>query len=322
MIPFREFLEGIRPAVNRRIEEVANGTGEVDPGVLPLLIKGKRMRAGLLLRIHADLTWATAPNHQALDLACAVELAHAASLILDDMLDGDIVRRGVPSLHLTRGEGRAVLDAVGILALPYALVAPYGAGYVAMLASVQQKMARGVAREIFGWPHLPAIPATDLYDAIISQKTGCLFSLAAAWGAMAAGAEGPVVAEFAKYGLSVGRAMQIADDIADLHVLAAGARDGRPGSETLLLQCVPAGNDPRQALGEVLDREIHGAAAVITGANRQRETFGQMVREIIDLTIAGGMPDDGTPPLVACPAPSRSDKYCSVSHFSEKPCRL
>ncbi|MFA7198922.1 MAG: polyprenyl synthetase family protein [Methanoculleus sp.] len=301
MIPFREFLERIRPAVNQRIEEVASSEGAVDPGVLPLLTRGKRMRAGLLLRVHADLARTTAITRQALDLACAVELAHAASLILDDMLDGDTVRRGVPSLHLTRGEGRAVLDAVGILALPYALVAPYDAGYVAMLASTQQRMARGVAGEIFGGPRLPATPVTDRYDAIISQKTGCLFSLAAAWGAMVAGEEEPVVAGFASYGLSAGRAMQIADDIADLRLFTAGARDGRPGSETLLLQCVPAESDPRQALWQVLEREVRVAAAPIVGTNRQRETFGQVVREIVALTIAGGVPGDGTPPLAACP---------------------
>ncbi len=304
MIPFRDFLERIRPAVNRRIEEVTSGEDAIDPGVLPLLSKGKRMRAGLLLYVHAGLTRSSAPTCQALDLACAVELAHAASLILDDMLDGDTVRRGAPSLHLTRGEGRAVLDAVGILALPYALAAPYGAGYVAMLASAQQSMARGVAWEMLGGPGLPA---AELYDAIVARKTGRLFSLAAAWGAMAAGEEEAVVAAFANYGLSAGKAMQIADDIVDLHAHAAGARDSRPGSEALLLRSVSGDNGTRQTLRSILEREMDGAAARITDEGRQRvppemwEPFGLVVRDIVGLTIAGGMPDNGTPFRVACP---------------------
>jgi hypothetical protein len=148
MMPFREYLEQVRPTVNRRIEEMAGDGEAVDPGVLPLLLKGKRMRAGLLLRVHTALTRMTVPTPRALDLACALEFAHAASLILDDMLDGDVVRRGAPAHHLTRGEGRAVLDAVGILALPYALAAPYGSQYVTMLASAQQSMTRGVAWEV------------------------------------------------------------------------------------------------------------------------------------------------------------------------------
>ncbi|MCM2464801.1 polyprenyl synthetase family protein [Methanoculleus oceani] len=303
MIPFREYLERIRPAVNCRIEEAANGGGAIDPGVLPLLIGGKRMRAGLLLRIHAGLARTTVPTRQALDLACAVELAHAASLILDDMLDGDTVRRGAPSLHLTRGEGRAVLDAVGILALPYVLAAPYGAGYVTMLASAQQSMARGVAWEMLGGPELPA---AELYDAIIARKTGCLFSLAAAWGAMAAGEEETVVAAFAGFGLSAGKAMQIADDIADLHA-PAGESQSRPGSEALLLRCVSGSNGTRQALGRILERETDGAAARIADAGRQREPpeawepFGQVVRDIVGLTIAREMPGDATGFRVVCP---------------------
>ncbi|MDK2890852.1 MAG: geranylgeranyl diphosphate synthase, type [Methanoculleus sp.] len=298
MIPFREYLEMIRPTINRRIEEVVSGEGAIDPGVLPLLVRGKRMRAGLLLCIHAGLARTTVPTRQALDLACAVELAHAASLILDDMLDGDTVRRGAPSLHLTRGEGRAVLDAVGILALPYVLAAPYGAGYVTMLASAQQSMARGVAWEMLGGPE---IPAAELYDAIIVRKTGCLFSLAAAWGAMAAGEEKAVVAAFADFGLSAGKAMQIADDIADLHAPAGGIRESRPGSEALLLRCVPGDNGTRQALGWILEREMDGAAARIADEGRQRvppevwESFGQVVRDIVGLTIGGGrLPGDGT----------------------------
>ncbi len=297
MIPFREYLEDIRPVVDRRIEEVTSGEDGIDPGLLPLLLRGKRMRAGLLLCVHAGLSRTTTLTRQALDLACAVELAHAASLILDDMLDGDTVRRGIPSLHLTRGEGRAVLDAVGLLALPYTLAAPYGAGYVTMLASAQRTMARGVAWEMLGGLHLPA---AELYDAIITRKTGCLFSLAAAWGAMAAGEEEPVVAAFTKFGLSAGKAMQIADDIADLHASPAKTRNSRPGSEALLLRCIsPGENGARQVPGEILEREIAGAAARIADEGRHRvppevwEPFGQVVREIVGLTIAGAMPDGG-----------------------------
>ncbi|OQC71452.1 MAG: Geranylfarnesyl diphosphate synthase [Euryarchaeota archaeon ADurb.Bin009] len=293
MMPFYEFLEEIRPAVNRRIGEVTGDEGVIDPGVVPLLLRGKRMRAGLLLHTHAALTGRKAPTRRALDLACAVELAHAASLILDDMLDGDILRRGLPSHHLTRGTGRAVLDAVGVLALPYALAAPCGAEYVAMLASAQQSMARGVAWEMLGGSGLSSI---ELYDAIIARKTGCLFALAAAWGAMAADEDEDVVAAFADFGLFTGKAMQIADDIADLHAPAAGVPGRRPGSEVLLLQGIAGEDRTDQALAARLDTEIARAADRLGDGARQRltpgerEAFGQAVRDIVGLTIAGGLP--------------------------------
>lgn len=317
-MPFREFLEQVKPAVNRRIEEVASSGDAIDPDLLPVLARGKRMRAGLLLHVYTSLTRKAAPTHKALDLACAVELAHAASLILDDMLDGDALRRGIPAHHLTQGEGRAVLDAVGVLALPYALAAPYGAGYVVGLASTQQSMARGVAWEMLGGPRLPA---AELYDAVVTRKTGCLFSLAAAWGAMAAGEEGEIVAAFANFGLSAGKAMQIADDIADLHVLASEARNHRPGSESLLLRCVsgePGDEGARQALASMLESEIAGAAArIANGAGRRvsfedQEAFGQAVRDIVEIMLAEGMPDGGVPSRAA----SRSDKYRPAPHSS------
>jgi len=305
MMPFYEFLEEIRPAVNRRIGEVTGDEGSIDPGVVPLLLRGKRMRAGLLLHTHAALTGRKAPTRRALDLACAVELAHAASLILDDMLDGDILRRGLPSHHLTRGTGRAVLDAVGVLALPYALAAPCGAEYVAMLASAQQSMARGAAWEMLGGSGLSSI---ELYDAIIARKTGCLFALAAAWGAMAAGEDEDVVAAFADFGLFTGKAMQIADDIADLHTLAAGVPGRRAGSEALLLLGIaPGGDGTDQALASRLDAEVARATARLRDGARQRvppkeqEAFEQVVRDIAGLAITG-VPPPGTATFrVACP---------------------
>ncbi len=311
MMPFRQFLEFVKPAVNQRIEEVARGEGDIDPAVLPLLTRGKRMRAGLLLRIYACLVpgWRTSLR-QVLDLACAVEFAHAASLILDDMLDGDATRRGLPSLHLTRGEGRAVLETIGILALPYALAAPYGAGYVAMLASAQRRMARGVAWEMLGGPDLPA---SERYDAIVTRKTGCLFSLAAAWGGMAAGADGEVVRALARYGLSTGKVMQIADDITDLDALANGVRQSRPGSESLLLQSVmershpPGANGTREALERVLEREIRDAAAGITGDGwgrvplEAKVAFRATIYDIVGLTLGKEGPIGGDTPRALFP---------------------
>ena len=154
--PFREFLNTIRPAIDRRIEEVVTADESIDSGVLPLLLKGKRMRAGLLLAIHDALTREASFPRRAIDLACAVELAHASSLILDDMLDGDSIRRGGATLHLTRGQKQAELDTSGILSLPYALAAPYGGDYVTMLSATQRNMACGVVWELLKRPRLPA----------------------------------------------------------------------------------------------------------------------------------------------------------------------
>ena len=172
-----------------------------------------------------------------LDLACAIELAHSASLILDDMIDEDDTRRGLPTLHLTHGHKKAMLEAIGVLSLPYDLASHSGTVYVKMLADTQRVMVSGAIKELFSNPKLPA---SKIYDMIIAHKTGRLFSLAAEWGYMAgSGYEGtPGATAAAGYGMHCGKAMQIADDITDLYEIMDGKKSSNFGSEILLLSCV------------------------------------------------------------------------------------
>ncbi len=272
---FRDFLAEIRPAVNRRIEEVTLADDSFDDELLPLLQSGKRMRAGLLIYVHRSLTGDGAIPDKALDLACAVELAHASSLILDDMLDEDQVRRGLRTLHLARGQKRAMLDTIGVLSLPYALVAPYGSDYVTMLSSTQRSMVLGVMKEIF---LRPEFPATSLYDAIITRKTGHLFSLTAAWGSMAAGRNGSTVGAFADYGLRVGKVMQIADDIADLDAIVAGRKRTGFGSEMLLLRCVCADRLYGELVQDVMQKHLNiSKARYLLSAEGIERTLTEML---------------------------------------------
>jgi geranylgeranyl pyrophosphate synthase len=245
---FASYLKTVRPLVNDRIQEVVEGH-LFDDHLLPLLLRGKRLRAGVLLLVHETLTkepeW-TMPH--ALDLACALELAHAASLIVDDMIDEDAQRRGLDTIHISRGTKTAMLDSIGILSLPYTLVAPYHGEYVSMLADAQRKMTLGVLREMFA---LHALPATAWYEAIITLKTARLFGLASEWGFMIASEENTrdfhqrSTYESARelwriYGTHLGRSMQIADDIVDLQKIMNGEASGKPGSEMLLLKAVSA----------------------------------------------------------------------------------
>lgn len=51
-----------------------------------------------------------------LDAACAVEAIHKASIIVDDIIDEDIARRGIPAFHITNGTDKAIVSAVYLLA--------------------------------------------------------------------------------------------------------------------------------------------------------------------------------------------------------------
>src|ERR687896_665060 len=81
---------------------------------------GKRVRPVLTLAV-ADLCGAR--SEPVLDLACAVEMVHACSLVLDDLpsMDDAALRRGRPTVHRAFGENVALLAALGLLNRAYAL---------------------------------------------------------------------------------------------------------------------------------------------------------------------------------------------------------
>ncbi|RPJ54229.1 MAG: polyprenyl synthetase, partial [Methanobacteriota archaeon] len=245
---FTPYVEKIRPRLDARIAELLRPVA-FNTETTEMILRGKRLRGGLLLVVHEALT-ASEADDVAVDLAAAIELAHAASLILDDVIDEDEERRGVPALHMTFGQKQAILEAVGVLSIPYRVVAPHGNAYVRHLAETQVRMASGASVEVASSTH-PS--ASELYDAIITRKTAELFGLAAFWGANSA-AHGDDC--FRQFGVHCGRILQIADDAADLYAFLAGTRQQLTGSELLLLRAVTAdrsegdtehsGDDPRR----------------------------------------------------------------------------
>ena len=90
-------------------------------GTLP---SGKRIRPLLLLLAARDMGY-DLTKRGILDLACAVEMVHAASLILDDIpcMDDALMRRGRPTVHREFGENVAILAAVALLSRAYEVIA-------------------------------------------------------------------------------------------------------------------------------------------------------------------------------------------------------
>jgi len=260
---FRDYLVRMKPFIDGAIAALLMKRKEdFDDEVKPLLLRGKRLRGSLLFYVADALRDPNQPfpMKKVMELAVAVELAHSASLILDDMLDEDCTRRGLPTLHLSRGQKQAMLDTIGVLTLPYEIAGEYGDCYTQSLAETQRRMASGVLREMIRKPDLPA---TRLYDTIITKKTGCLFGLATLWGFLAVREEVPmikpweVMKEWRRWGVHVGKAMQIADDIADLLAIELDNREKKSwGSEALLL-LLSADHAAKELVGDLKDLTLH-----------------------------------------------------------------
>jgi geranylgeranyl diphosphate synthase type II len=185
---------------------------------------GKRLRPVLTLAV-ADLFGArSAP---VLDLACAVEMVHACSLVLDDLpsMDDAALRRGRPTVHRVFGESVALLASLALLNRAYALVAE-AAHRLSLRRYTTEDMVHHLAAAIgsdglIGGQALdllsrPEEMDLDVLEYIHSHKTGALFMAAGELGAMAAEARRRDLEVIARFAKNLGLAFQISDDLLDV----------------------------------------------------------------------------------------------------------
>ncbi len=183
-----------------------------------LLAPGKRVRPllALLTAHHCGTDW-----RRALDPACALEMVHTASLILDDLpsMDNADLRRGSPTVHRRFGEDIAVLAAVALLNQAYAVLtkAP------GLEAGLRLELVGRFAFTI-GPAGLVTGQSRDLHEhnaraeareEINRQKTGVLFSLSVEVGLRVAAANAQQAQSLARFANSLGQAFQARDDLLD-----------------------------------------------------------------------------------------------------------
>lgn len=259
---FQRYLATARSDINDHIRHALQGRA-VTPRAEAHVMRGKRLRGGLTLLLHDLLEGSD--RSAALDLAAAVEIAHSIGLIIDDMLDGDVERRGEATVHIDMGAGAALLEAIGLLSVPYALASGHGRMAVDALATAHQLMVNGAKSEL-------SAPDTswERYHAIISQKTGELFALSAAYGAMAAGAGPNAVGGAREYGMRCGIAYQIIDDILDIDHASESRGCSGPMLGRLLRSGTECGTDASidDLCRKPIDEAREAAEAIIAMAPR------------------------------------------------------
>ena len=200
----------------------------------------------------------------------AVELIHMATIVHDDLIDGAEFRRGSPAVWSTYGAGPARAAGDYLFARAFAELATLGDPWaIDVLSDATLCMARGEAMQR-RQTHDPDTTA-EAYLERCSLKTAKLFEAACLLGA------GPSRPELGQFGLALGIAFQIADDILDctgetIETGKVAGTDLREGTPTLPL-LLAAQKDPvvRRALaGGALDGALVRVAA--TGAlERSRE---------------------------------------------------
>lgn len=190
-----------------------------------LLAPGKRLRPFLVSRC-CTLTGGNESDAHA--PAAAVECVHAFSLVHDDLpaMDDDELRRGRPTCHIQFDEATAILAGDGLLILAFEIIARHVPD-----ATSAQRMTLALA-EAAGWAGMvggqaadmtaesaATTPNADNVQRVLSihlRKTARLIQCACRLGALAAGAADEIIDRLSEYGLHLGLAFQLADDLLDL----------------------------------------------------------------------------------------------------------
>jgi geranylgeranyl diphosphate synthase type II len=238
---------------------------------------GKRMRPLLVMLVARDLG-CTSPA--LVDVACAVELVHAASLILDDMpcMDNALLRRGRPTIHVQFGEDVTILAAIALLSRAFGILAAaqdvppaVRARLVARLAETvgTQGLVQGQYLDLRGHRGTEGdIAATN------ELKTGVLLGVAVDMAAIVAQAEDTVAASLRAFALAAGHAFQLRDDFLDVKgndSAVTGKDVGKDAGKATLINAVGADEARRRLALHLHDAERHLVAAL--GARQTTRRF-------------------------------------------------
>ena len=200
-------------AVEERLREtVERDGGEVAAaGVETLASGGKRLRP-MLVYLCAPLGGRERPA--LVSAGCAVELVHMATLVHDDQIDAAPLRRGRPTVWRSRGARVSTAAGDHLFARAFSeLVTTGDMAAVTALSDACLALARGeiLQREQAG----NADTTPEQYLDRCRLKTGRLFAAAASLGARLGGLSAAETARMAEFGIALGLAFQIADDVLD-----------------------------------------------------------------------------------------------------------
>ena len=195
-----------RNLIDRWLEErLSSQCGPVGVAMRYAVLGGQRLRPILAVRV-AEFTGGVCEATRL--AACAVELLHCASLIVDDLpcMDNDAVRRNRPTVHLQFGEATALLAAFALVGL--------AARTVAHLPAFQVKLLRMLdASSLVGGQALDLARRGEQREQVANLKTVPLFQLAAEAGLLSGGEHHRK--RLLAFSREVGLAYQMKDDEID-----------------------------------------------------------------------------------------------------------
>ncbi len=285
---YPEQFRGIRRQIDRRLDEIAPDISGCAPRLkasirYSLLDSGKRLRP-LIAVLTAEALGGQAAR--ALDAACAIEMVHTASLMVDDLpcMDNASQRRGKPANHIAHGEDIAILGSITLISDAFGLIA----ADAHLPADVKVDLIHALSTAI-GTDGLCAGQERDLREIndhadaealaqLQSQKTGALFVLCLEAGARIAGLERDALEPLRAFGTHAGLAFQILDDLLDAvgHSAVTGKDQGADLGKQTYAAIMTL--DEAEARAE---REVSEALAALEPAGIDPEPFAAFLNLVL-----------------------------------------
>ena len=172
---------------------------------------GKRLRPALVL-LSANAFGAQGPARH--ELAAVIEFIHTATLLHDDVVDESSLRRGRKTANAEFGNAASVLVGDFLYSRAFQMIVEAGSLKVMkVLADATNVIAEGEVLQLLNVHD--ADTDEDKYLRVIRYKTAKLFEAATQAGAILGGAEPAVEQALAEYGMHLGTAFQLIDDVLD-----------------------------------------------------------------------------------------------------------
>lgn len=265
---------------------------------------GKRMRATLPWLVAK----AVGDTHSGLlDVGAAIETVHNFTLVHDDIMDDDDVRRGRNAVHIEYGMPTAINAGDAMLAIAFERLVQAEnlepkdvAPLVNRIAWMVRRVSEGQQMDIEFEERLDVDEAD--YLQMIEGKTAVMFLTCAEIGARISGADDETIALMAQWGLAVGLCFQLMDDLIDvlsdsatlgkpagsdvaqgkrtLMIIHALAQPDQPAKDRLLMALGQGENVDEQTLSEALT--ALDELGSIQYARQRAEAFHQEAHDCLD----------------------------------------
>ncbi|TWB12940.1 octaprenyl-diphosphate synthase [Nitrospirillum amazonense] len=259
---------------------------------------GKRLRPVLTLAA-ARLCGYQGERHQ--PLAACVEFIHTATLLHDDVVDESDLRRGQPSANAVFGNKASVLVGDFLFSRAFQVMTEDGSlDVLRILSSASAVISEGEVLQLI--TANDTTTSEEAYLEVIRAKTAELFAAACRIGAVVAGRPAAEEEALRSYGLNLGIAFQVVDDVLDYSAVQARlgksiGDDFREGKITLpVVLAFRRGDDEERAFWrrtlediDQQDGDLEHALALMQRHNTLRDSverarhYGAMARDALGL---------------------------------------